>query len=347
MKKLLLLLVICLVLCIAGPSSAVITRYINENPTEKSIYLSEANEISSSSEVFEDEISEAPFIKARKVIIADENEVAETPEESENSEAYERSKEWLANPKSYFVYDLTEGIVSLEGDLDDRIYMASITKLYTVKVALEFLESDESVMVGSELNNLARDSSVAGLKKGDVLTVEQLVAAMLLPSGNDAAYVMAVAAGRKILNRPACGAGRALEAFLKEMNRQAEKDGLSNTYFANPDGYHNDDHYTSMRDVLTIAKIVSDIDLIVKTTSMMSFDADIGGCFLTWRNTNLLVWSEYYRENVIGLKTGYTEKAGQCILVAERVEGGLRIVGVFGCDSMEARYEAAYALLNE
>ncbi len=346
MKKLSLLLVVCLVLCIAGPSSAVITRCTNENPTEKSIYSSEANEISNSSEVFEDEVSEAPFIKVRKVIIFEENERAEKPV---NTKAYEGSEEWLLNSKSYFVYDSTEGIVSLEGELDDRIYMASITKLYTVKVALEFLESDESVMVGSELNNLAHDSSVAGLKKGDVLTVEQLVAAMLLPSGNDAAYVMAVAAGRKILNRPACGAGRALEAFLKEMNRQAEKDGLSNTHFANPDGYHNDDHYTSMRDVLTIAKIVSDIDLIVKTTSMMSFDADIGGRFLTWRNTNLLVWSKskYYRENVIGLKTGYTEKAGQCILVAERRDEGLRIVGVFGCDSVEARYEAACALLNE
>ena len=103
----------------------------------------------------------------------------------------------------YFVYDLDqERFVVRTGDVDERVYPASITKLYAAFVALQYLDPEEKLTVGSELWLLDEDASVANLKYGDVLTVEQLIGGMLLPSGNDATMRIATAVGRKLAEDP-------------------------------------------------------------------------------------------------------------------------------------------------
>ncbi len=359
MKRFAILLVLCLVFCFAGSSAeTVLQSTSNESPVTVPIpkiitdtysdflqkdYSQEDISVGGLTPMSESDIEE--------IFCEEESRPSEEYEQFEESDPSESSEELearIAQPKHYFVYNSSEGIVSHQGGLDDRIYMASITKLYTVKVALEYLKPDDIVTVGNELDKVAYDASRAGLEYGDVLTVEQLVTGMLLPSGNDAAYVTAVAAGRKILKRPDCSVRRALDAFMTEMNRQAEKDGLRDTHFANPDGYHHDNHYTSMRDVLTIAKLALGNELIVKCTSMKRAEFVVGERTLAWENTNILLHPEfpYYRENVIGLKTGYTDRAGHCVVVAERTNDGITIVGVFGFESFKEKFEEAVALLT-
>ena len=97
----------------------------------------------------------------------------------------------------YFVYDVRSGqYLQQKGELNEKLYPASITKLLSVYVMLQYLEPEETITVGDALTLVQPDSSVAWLQEGDQLTVSQLVAAMMLPSGNDAAQTAAVATGR-------------------------------------------------------------------------------------------------------------------------------------------------------
>lgn len=374
MKRLCLALVICLVLCAVGPSAELTIQSIDVKQPETEYdrcgeiqVVSDALEsaeseqsILSPKEISEPEVSffesvenSEPFEESgvfeESTVIEEAIVIEESiAEETEISEEPEEHKPRISQPEQYFVYDSSKGVVSHTGELDGMLYMASITKLYTVHIALKYLKPNELLTVGGELGFVAFDASVAGLERGDVLTVEQLIAGALLPSGNDAAYVLAVAAGRKILNKPNCREKLALDAFIAEMNRRAKLDGMKSTRFVNPDGYHNDGHYTSMNDVLTISKIAIENDLIIKYTSMREFEVVLGERTLKWHNTNMLIHpeSELYRKNVIGLKTGFTDRAGACIVVAEKIGNRTVIVGVFGCDSMKARYEEAYSLLK-
>jgi hypothetical protein len=124
----------------------------------------------------------------------------------------------------YFAYDLRKDLFLLQkGDGNAKLYPASITKLLTCHVVLQYLDPADKVTVGDAMNLVQFDSSLADLKEGDELTVEQLVAAMMLPSGNDAAQVAAVAAGRAIAGNSGLSYTEAVEAFVKEMENQSKR----------------------------------------------------------------------------------------------------------------------------
>ena len=249
-----------------------------------------------------------------------------------------------------FVFDnRTEEVLYLKGTLQDRIYPASITKLYTVHVALMYLQPEEVVTAGEELDLLQPGSSIAFIRKGHRLTVEMLIEGMLLPSGNDAAYVLAAAAGRKIAGDQALPASEAVAVFVDEMNRRAQAEGLQETRFTSPDGFHDDGHYTSMADLIRIARLALSEELIIQYTSLCREKVFFAsGETITWNNTNLLLHPEspFYREEVIGLKTGRTPEAGYCLLAAARSGDREVIIAVLGCAELNQRFEDALKLLD-
>lgn len=254
--------------------------------------------------------------------------------------------------KNAFVFSSDRGLIYLSGEFDGSLFPASITKLYTAYVALTYLDPEETLVVGRERLLVALDSSTAGLDIGMTMDVESFIAAMMLPSGNDAAYTVAAAAGRKILGRGGVNAKEEINAFMDAVNIQATLDGLTNTVFVTPDGYHDDRHYTSMHDLLRIAYLVKDNETIMKYTSLPYFEVmpenyvSEGFEGLKWGNTNYLINpnSKYYREGVFGLKTGGTSKAGQCVLIMGMNGDELLVIGVFGCDTYVHRFEDATAL---
>ena len=97
------------------------------------------------------------------------------------------------------------------GQADEKIYPASVTKLLSVHVAMQYMAPDEKVTIGNILDLVSWDASVAYFQKGDVVTVEQLVGGMLLPSGNDAAYALAEAAAKKISGNSSLSGQAALD----------------------------------------------------------------------------------------------------------------------------------------
>lgn len=117
----------------------------------------------------------------------------------------------------------------------------------------------------------------------------------------------------------------------------------------NPDGYHNDNHYTTMYDLLLMSKIVIECETILKYTGLSNDSVYFeSGQYREWHNTNLLVnpTSQFYIEGVFGLKTGYTSLAGHCLLTAHKSRDNCIIVGVFRCDTSEHRFEDANKIIN-
>ena len=251
--------------------------------------------------------------------------------------------------KKYFIYDLRdEKFLDKKDDADAKLYPASITKLMTSYVLLQHMKPKDTVVVGADAMALVHpDSSRAWLKIGDTLTVEQLIAGMMLPSGNDAAHVAAVACGRVIAGNNSLDAKSAVEAFMQEMNKQAKNLGMTGSHWVTPDGMHDENHYTTMQDLITLStKLLAD-QTVLKYTSKAKTTAKTPTRSLTWENTNLLLQSgkSFYVPSAIGLKTGYTDVAGNCLISAFFEEDRLILIGVFGCPKKTTdRYQDRVAL---
>lgn len=244
--------------------------------------------------------------------------------------------------REYFLYHMSsDDVLFSSGDLEKRVYPASVTKLFSSYVALQYLRPDTVVTVGQEVNLVGSGSSLAYIQKGERITVERLVEGMLIPSGNDAAYALAVAAARAESGDPDMGISDALKHFAQLMNLEAAKNGMTGSHFTNPDGYHDMDHYTCLRDLITIAKLSLKNEVIMRYTGIYSDRVGHStGDTSVWTNTNALVneESQYYCENALGLKTGHTAYAGFCLLSAFEVDGEQIIIGSFACVRPEDRF---------
>ena len=244
------------------------------------------------------------------------------------------------DPQSYrMVYSRT--------DPNSRLYPASITKLYTAYLALMYLEPDQTVTAGAELKLVHPGSSTAYIARGHRLRVDMLIEAMLLPSGNDAAYVLAAAAGRRIANEETLEAEEAVAVFVSEMNQEAFRLGLTDTNFVNPDGWHDPNHYTSPCDAAVFIALAM-ADPVIREYAGLCADAVTfeSGEVITWYNTNRLVnpSSEDYCPDTVGAKTGFTNEAGYCLAAVFREGQRELVVGIFGSGHPYSRYSDAVTL---
>ena len=139
--------------------------------------------------------------------------------------------------------------------------------------------------------------------------------------------------GRKIAGKSGLDAKSAEEVFMMEMNKQAKKLGMDGSHWVTPDGMHDENHYTCMQDLITLSKKLLADQTVLKYTSQPQATAKTPKRSLTWKNTNLLLHSgnAYYVPSTIGLKTGYTDAAGNCLMSAFFEEDRLILIGVFGC----------------
>ena len=264
--------------------------------------------------------------------------------------------------EAFRTYESTAGICSVydtesqiylytKQAVSTRIYPASTTKLFTAWVALQHLSPEETVVVGDELNRVAPDSSIAFLQKGYMLCVASLIEGMLLPSGNDAAYVVACCAGRKIARNDYLDYNGAITVFMDEVNRQAALQNLQGTHFVSPDGYHDANHYTTVEDLVKIATLALTNPTISKYVQVAKEEVRFSdGSHVVWENTNLLLHPEspFYLKDAVGLKTGYTKAAGYVLLSAVHNphSESLVIVLVAKCPTPESRFVETISLYN-
>jgi serine-type D-Ala-D-Ala carboxypeptidase (penicillin-binding protein 5/6) len=218
--------------------------------------------------------------------------------------------------------------------------MGSITKVMTAYVVIEAGDLNRVITVpkGIVAYDKKYDASTAGLVPGEKLTALQLLYAMMLPSGCDAAYALATAYGP------------GLPAFIATMNATARKLGLSKTHFSDPSGLPDPGEYTTYstaRDLVSLGRDAMRLGLFrqVVGTRVYRVAAGAGHRAHTWRTTNLLLG---HYQGAIGIKTGDTLAAGQCLLFEAR-RGGTTLIGVVlhsSEDNPAAMFSDATAMLN-
>ena len=248
--------------------------------------------------------------------------------------------------KSYFIYDCAaQEFVSIHGE-KKIVYPASTTKLLTALYALTLLSPDELITPGDELSQVGEGSSIAYVKSHHTLTVEMLIEGMMIPSGNDAAYAIAAAAGKKL--DPSLSGKEAVERFMEGLSEYAESLGLLSTHFTVPDGLAEEEHYTSIEDLAIIARHAFENELIRTYGGIAQADVTYAsGHTNTWVNTNLLLIEDsgYYDPRVKSGKTGSIEGSYNVIFLAEE-DGKEYIIGIFGSESKTARFADGITAMN-
>ena len=223
--------------------------------------------------------------------------------------------------------DADTGLVLYRKNEDQRMLIASVTKLMTALVVLEQGEVDETVTVTAA--HMAEGSSMY-LHVGEKLTLEELLYGLLLCSGNDAALALTECAG-------------GVEPFVALMNEKATALGMKNTHFANPNGLDDEEHYSTAYDMALLACAAANEPTLRRIASTRT--AGIGGRTLT--NHNKLLSR---MDGCIGLKTGYTKAAGRTLVSCAEREGH-RLVAVTLRDGNdwndhEMLYDRGFALVG-
>lgn len=237
-----------------------------------------------------------------------------------------------SGPKGQILIEMSTGLVLLEENADERLPMASITKLMGLILIGEAMEQGDLSME-EKLTCSPYAKSMGGseiwLKEGEQMSVEDLLKAVMIASANDAMVVFA----EKL--------GSSEDGFVQMMNQKAESMGLSNTHFINATGFDEEGHYTSARDVAAMARELQQYPELLSYSTVWMDSLRNGETMLV--NTNRLV--RFY-EGTTGLKTGTTDAAGHC-LCATAVRGDLALCSVvLGCKSSDERFEASKALLD-
>lgn len=209
------------------------------------------------------------------------------------------------NAKSAIVLDGLTGAVYFELNADEQLPMASTTKIMTAIITIESGELDREYEVKREYT-LVEGTSMY-LTEGEVLTIRDTLWGLLMLSGNDAALALA----------GECGGS---ENFVAKMNAKARELGLENTHFDNPHGLDSENHHTTARELAIIAAYALRDETFREIVSSVSCSA--AGRSMT--NHNRLLRSY---EGACGVKTGYTRRAGRC-LVSAAERGGRRLVAV-------------------
>ncbi len=249
---------------------------------------------------------------------------------------------------SVILIEADTGRVIFEKNPDQRMYPASTTKILTVWLALTMGESLEygletKLPLSENAVNLAPDESSAKFAAGENVRLIDLCYAAILVSGNDAATAIAE------------GLGGSVESFAGMMNQAAMSFGCYNTHFVNANGLHDENHYTTARDLATLSRIAmqnEDFRTIVSTPSYTLPKDNIYRARSIINGNNFVAESKdenkknrYYPDST-GIKTGTTSAAGNCLVASATRDGVSLIAVVLGSTSDTSRYEDAIKLMN-
>lgn len=252
--------------------------------------------------------------------------------------------------------DQKTGKVLYEKDSHQKAYPASLTKILTALLILENVDMKENITVGKEIQLVEQDASDAGLFEGEQLTGADLLWALMLPSGNDAAYTAAVHIARKKSGNSSMDIPEAVKYFADMMNKRAHEIGAKESNFVNPDGYPHDDHYSTAYDMALISREAMKQDFLREVvgtyTYEKSYNTDSGTeskkTTITWYNKNQMInkKSKYYYEFAKGIKTGHTSAAGYCLASYAEMDDRAFISVVMKAGTEETRWLETTALFQ-
>ncbi|MBX5470570.1 MAG: D-alanyl-D-alanine carboxypeptidase [Thermoleophilaceae bacterium] len=224
--------------------------------------------------------------------------------------------------RAAILVDARTGETLLAQRPDAELAIASATKLMTARLALERTRPGE-VLTAPEYDAAPAESQI-GLRRGERMTVRDLMRALLLESANDAAETLAV------------GVSGSVGAFVREMNAEAARLGLGHTHYTNPIGLDRGDNRSSAADLARLARLLMREPAFARIVDRRQARLTSGAYPRVVRNRNLLVWRYPF---VDGVKTGHTRKAGY-VLVGSASGGGARVISVVLGEPSEAARDA-------
>ena len=226
---------------------------------------------------------------------------------------------------------------------NEKLYPASTTKILTAILAIEkYNLNDKIVANNSAIMAIPSGYSNAAIQPGEALTVKELLELFLIHSANEVGYIFAEDISGNIDN------------FSKLMNQKATEIGCTNTHFTNPSGIHDAEHYTTAYDMALIAKYCMENKTFRSIVSMPSCTIEPTDKYEKryFKNTNDLLdsKSKYYYEGAIGIKTGFTTQAKNCLIAGSKKNNMELITVVLGAeatdDGRSGRYVDTINLFN-
>lgn len=222
------------------------------------------------------------------------------------------------------LFNVSDNSVIYSKNAYEQLYPASITKVMTAIIALEEGDLSDQVTVTEASVITEAGASLAGIKPGDVLTMEQLLYGLMIPSGNDAANAIAVHMTDSV------------EAFAEKMNAKARELGATHTHFMNPSGLSDENHYTTAYDLYLIFNEALKIPKFREIIGTSSYTADYinsegGPVSMTWNVGNWYQKGDRQTPDgvtVEGGKTGTTQAAGYCLIMASDDSQGKEYISV-------------------
>lgn len=248
--------------------------------------------------------------------------------------------------EAYILIDMESGQVLAEKNADEERSPASTTKIMTALVALENASLDDEMTASEKaINSVPYDYVKAGIKIGETMKFENLLDLMLITSANEASNVIAE-------NVSPDGT---MQGFAILMNQYATDLGLEKTNFSNSSGLEEETHYTTARDLAIISRAAMQNDIfreVVKRTEFNMPDTNLRNSsewqvgHLTYTNKLLISRSKYYSE-VTGIKTGYTDLAGLCLVSSAVNPDGLELISVvLGAKNEDHQFGDSQVLLE-
>lgn len=236
--------------------------------------------------------------------------------------------------------DMDSKTVLYQKNAKEKMYPASMTKILTALVVMDHLKPDDLITVGTEINEVTLDSSKAGHRVGETLTVKNALRGLLIPSGNDSGNVLAAAVAKKVEQDENISFAKCEAIFTDLMNKKAEELGAVNSHFSNAHGYHDENHYSCAHDMAlfaiafmeneTLAEIAKEKQFSGNGADGKAVEADSITQDYAWISHNLLVTDNMYQyPYAIGIKTGFTNEAGHCLTAAAEKDGTTLISVLF------------------
>ena len=233
------------------------------------------------------------------------------------------------NSRRYIVYDRISKSMIIGKNEDVKSAMASTTKIMTTIVILEKADLNEKVTVSAKAGGTG--GSRLGLKRGDKTSVRDLLYGLMLRSGNDAAVALAEHVGGSV------------KGFAELMNEKAIELGLTNTHFVTPHGLDDANHYTTALELAKLTDYAMDNETFTKIVGTKSTTIYINNQSRQINNTNELLG---VLNGVVGVKTGFTNNAGRC-LVTETKRNNMDIITiVLGADTKKDRTKDSANLIE-
>ncbi len=239
------------------------------------------------------------------------------------------------NSRYALVLDRDSKTILFGKNENQRVPMASTTKIMTAIVLLENLGVNNNLTLDTQIEVCKQASAIGGsrlgLKTGDKVSVNDLLYGLMLCSGNDAAIQIAVSVAGSV------------EGFANLMNKKAQELGLENSHFVTPHGLDKEEHYTTAYELALIADYALNIDKISEVVKTRSYTVLINGNSKTITNTNELLG---YLNGVNGVKTGFTNGAGRCLVTSVERDGFNIITVVLGADTKKFRTKDSISLIE-